>query len=607
MDSRRAAVALSIATAAQGCRGCNDSPYVPYSIESGASTAETPDSAPSTSSASARAEAGASPFTGQAATMAPEGLAKWTIDGVTLEAPEGQTFAMAVVRDFDGDGASEAFAIARGVDAGDPGQLLFYRAGKLAATFAPPESLVRDAGCAWAARLSLVGKSTVFAELGRTCTPAAHANGPMRWVAIARGGEVARIKLAAVIADPPGAPVLNVDADGADRDGDGIEDVALRVSVEGVSAVVAWLDRPAGLSRDLAATESSFSSLASLAAARAARAKDAPAVPPLVARVRALWRAACAESGAPRIVAVAGTSAITCGAARGLEEVGLAAVRAYATTGDALRAALALDRAESPPASRTPSRAAEATKWIEAIAPPAIARTVRALAAVPDVARGREPAWGALAFEPTGKLLVRTRTGAVRVDPDAGDESAAEDAPEWKSAVVSPDGATRWIDVYDTCDGASPLRATFASTAAGDSHDVALTVAPPLRNRCTGSRGAISRALPIAWSANGLEAIVEDEPVVLSPDLAHASPLVEFAGDKPVVVPTPAGLLVRAHARWRLLRAPRLDGSYGDQRDCAVSEDATHVACVRTPGQGADTNANVIRAGKAWVGAWDGP
>jgi hypothetical protein len=48
---------------------------------------------------------------------------------------------------------------------------------------------------------------------------------------------------------------------------------------------------------------------------------------------------------------------------------------------------------------------------------------------------------------------------------------------------------------------------------------------------------------------------------------------------------------VRSNARSRLLRASSLDGTYAEQQACAVSDDATHVAC--------------IRQGKAWVGAWE--
>jgi hypothetical protein len=227
---------------------------------------------------------------------------------------------------------------------------------------------------------------------------------------------------------------------------------------------------------------------------------------------------------------------------------------------------------------------------------------MRTISAVPLASSSHELSWGALAFEPEGKLLVRTRAGPVRVDPGAGDETAAGSAADWKPGVTSPDGSMRWIEAYDPCDGVS-LHATFAT--GDDLRDVALPVLPPLGDRCGGSRGAPARTLPVAWTAAGLEAIVESEPVLVSADLTRASPLaapVDQPGGrgcpvspdgKTLVVSTAAGLLVRSATRSRLLRSPELENAYRDLRDCVVSNDAARVAC--------------IRAGKAWVGTWDVP
>ena len=404
-------------------------------------------------------------------------------------------------------------------------------------------------------------------------------------------------------------------ADGGERerrDGDGRDDLELRGTLAGgdeplepgpsVAASVVWLDRPAGLSRDSGATEASFASLAAAAMVRAGRAKEAAGVPGYVAQVQALWRAICADGGAPRMMTVAGTGALTCGVARPLEELGLAEVRAFATAGDPLRAALALDRNERAPAARTPSRLAEAQRWIAQLSPPASARLLRAVAGVPESPHGRAPSWGALAFEPTGKLLVRTRAGVIRVDPDLGDEAASGGA-DWETRVTSPDGAFHWIEAYDPCDG-SPLRATFELASGSDDRDVPLPVPPPLAGRCAGSRGAPAKVQPIAWGQGGLEAIVGGTLIVVSSDLSHASLLAGWLDapsnpgaprspdSKTVVVPTSLGFIVQGASRTRILRASELDGTYGEQHDCAVSNDTTHVACVR--------------GGRAWVGTWDG-
>jgi hypothetical protein len=611
--SPRRAVILALAGAC-GCHGCRDDhPYVPYSIGSSDGSAGGAAAAAQPVPASLPAPDGGA-FVAEPATLAPPGLARWPLEGVVLDAPTGSTFVSGTARDFDGDGALDAFAIARSADASDPGQLVYYRgrAGAEAlaptAAFAPPPTIVRNASCAPTGRLTVVGKQAAMVELGVQCPMVT--NAPDRWIAVVGTTPAPWVRLATTVLDPPGAPILTVDAEVADRDGDGRADVTLRVTLEGggaplepgprVSATLAWLDRPAGLSRDMGATEASFSALASSAMGRAARTKDAAAVPRFVEQSRSLWRAACADGDLPRLVGVVGTGAIPCGSARALEELGLAQARAYATVGDPLRAVLSFDRAERPPAARTPSRASEAQAWLEQAAPAATARAVRAVAAVPLEATGHEVSLAALAFEPTGKLLVRTRAGPVRVDPDAGDETAAERGADWSPGLKAPDGSMRWIEVYDPCDGVA-LHATFAS--GDDLRDVALPVSPPLGDRCVGSRGAVARALPLAWGPMGLEAIVEGEPVLVSPDLARASSLAalfELPGargaplspdGRTLVVPSAAGLLVRgASARARLLRASQLDGTYREQHDCVVSNDGAHVAC--------------MRSGKAWVGTW---
>jgi hypothetical protein len=607
---------------AAGCHGCHDDhPYVPYAI--GSTEPDRKDAGPELAAASPSSSSadGGTPFAEEAATTATPGLSQWSVGGLALQAPAGLVFVSAVARDFDGDGAGDAFALARPPDGPDPGVLVFYRGAPHAApgdaglppqtTFAPSLETPPPAGCTPVDRLVAVGHRSVLVELGAQCPPRA-GSAPDRWLAVVAGGATPRVRLAATIVDPPGAPALTVDGDASDRDGDGLEDVALRVTLEGgsaplepgprVAATLAWLDRPAGLSRDAGATESSFATLAAQASARGKSPKDAAAVPGLVAQTRALWRAVCADGGAPRLVGVSGTGAIRCGSTRALEDAGLAEVRAYATLGDPLRAALALDRAERAPASRTPARATEARGWIEQAAPLAVARGVRAVSAVPQSGNGHEPAWGGLAFEASGKLLVRTRAGVVRVDADAGDEASADDVTAWPAAVTSPDGALRWIETYDACDGVA-LHATFAG--GDDMRDVALPVAPSLGDRCSGSRGAPAHAIAVAWGAGGLEAIVEGQPLLVTPETSRASLLAGFQDSpavrgaprspdgKVLVVATSAGLLVRSAARVRLLRSPELDATWGEQHDCAVSNDATHVACVR--------------AGKAWVGAWDAP
>jgi hypothetical protein len=629
--------ALAFASAGPGCRCDRDHPYVPYAIDA----AVAPPAPVEDAAAAPPADVDAGPFHPREGTVAPPGATSMTVDGLAIAAPPDRVLQVGIAGDFDGDGQRDAAALVAPtplpgapVDAApDPtrtAELFLYRGlagGALAAPVSAATSPVPlDPACAPRARLAQAGPHTLALEAGATCADHAAA----RWVAavVVRRSD-APVHFKATLLDPPGAPSLTIDVDGADRDGDGLDDVTVRASLEGggppfdvppgprVSALARWFDRPAGMSRDPDEPDASLRALAASAMARAARAKDAPAVPRAMEQVRALYRALCAEGGAPRVVDLVTGRALACGTSRGLEEATLAEVRAYATTGDALRAIAALDRAQVPPAARTASRANDAQGWIAQAAPispqPSVLRVV---GAVPQIERGPSPSWAALAFEPGGKLLVRTPGGVSRFDPETGDEGPAADVPPWPSAVTSPDGAQRWLAAYDPCDGRA-LLATFGPAngegtggSGGNDRvplgqtDVALPVPPALRPCVAGDKanGAVP-ALPIAWDARGLWALVAGEPVLVSPDLARAAPApasLDFVvtpgaprspSGRAFVVPTTQGLLVRG-AHWRLFRAKELANGWLELRDCVVSDDAARVACVR--------------GGRAFVGIWSG-
>jgi hypothetical protein len=606
-----------------GCRSCHDDhPYVPYAIEPSELTHDGPldAAAPSQVAETSMADAGSDPFAGRASVEAPVGATSLVLAGVTVQAPPGLVLQRVLMGDPDSDVEKTAFAVVRSADGADPGEVVFYRGQAqdgsliLVTTLAPPPLFGVDAGCTPESRLLGVGKRSVLAELGVACAPTGSGQParPTRYIAVIDAGLAAKSRFAVTVADPEGAAPLSVDAVVSDRDGDGRDDLALRVTLDGggamlepgpsLSALSAWLDRPAGPSRDTGATEASFQALADWATSHASRVKDAPEVPGYVAHALALWRATCAESGVPRVVAVVGAG-ITCNVPHALEGLGLAEVRAFASIGQPLQAALALTRAERPPASRTPSRAVDALKWISQKAPVASARLVRKAAAVPAVEPGREPSWGPLAFELSGKLLIRTRAGVVRLDADLGDE-ASSGSVDWKPSVTSPDGTMTWVAVNDDCDGLA-LRAAFEPKAGGDRREVALPLGAPLGDRCPGGRAGLVQGLPVAWGPRGLEAIVDGELVLISPDLTQASLLAGFVDEpatlgaprspdgKAYVVPTEVGFLVQSEAGTRLLRASELDGTYGEQEHCVVSNDTTHVACVHL--------------GLAWAGTWDAP
>ena len=603
------ALMLALALFAAGCgRACKrDHPYVPYTVT---------DAPPASAGADGGGEApslaidgGGSSGLAEPALAAPANATSWKVDGLELAAPPNRELLLAIVRDLDGDGKKDALAIVRapappGRPKGEvgPAEIVHYAGASsppVATVIATAPAPRTDASCTPVARLERIGPRSALAEVGASCT----SGGASRALFVVRLAKDPGIAFELGVVDPPGAPKLTVDVDGADRDRDGLDDVTLHLTIEGggppfepgprLTANVAFFDRSAGPSRDPDEPEASLRTIAGHAAARAGKAKDAPGVPILVQQMRMLFRAMCSEGGAPRLVKLrngSSSGAVSCGSSKPLEDAGVAEVRSFVTQGDALRAVASADVAQLAPATRTAARTAELTTLLAQVAPLVQAKGARTLAVAVSAARSPHPEWGALAFEPSGKLLVRTATGVTRVDLDSGESSDAE-LPAWPTQVLSPDGKSRWLEAYHACEGVA-LRATFAPTGAdGDMRDVLLPVAPPLGSRCAGGRGEAATTIPIAWGARGLEALVAGQPLLVRPESSSATvmaaPLGEMppfgsprsAGGRALAVATSQGVLVRTTKAARY-RSAELE-PYAELRQCTTTDDASRIACVK--------------------------
>jgi hypothetical protein len=606
---RTVALALLLATAGCG-RACkNDHPYVPYTVEDARADAGAPDAAEIPPLV--LGDAGARPSTAEPALVAPAGATSWKIEGLDLVAPPERELVMALVRDIDGDGKKDALAVVRPpappgkpFEAG-PAEIIFY-----AGSSSPPRpSIVAaaplprvDPSCTPVARLERIGPRSAVAEVGTSCTRGASS----RALFVVRLAKDPGIAFDLAIADPPGAPKLAIDVDGEDRDHDGVDDVTLHVTIEGgappfepgpkLSAKLAFFDRSAGPSRDPDEPDASMKAIAAHATARAGKSREAATVPVIVQQMRMLYRAMCVEGGAPRLLKLAAaanggaTGAVSCGSSKPLEDAGIAELRSFVTQQDSVRAIAAASTAQLPPATKTAARTAEIAKLLAEVAPFVQARSSRVVAITLTTARSPHPEWGSIAFEPTGKLLVRGPSQVLRVDPDTG-ESVDAELPAWPTQVLSPDGKSRWLEAYHACEGVA-LRATFAPTG-GDSEmrDVLLPVAPPLGSRCAGGRGEAAATIPIAWGPRGLEALVAGQPLLVRPEASAAtvmaSPLGEMppfgsprsAGGRAMAIATPQGVLVKT-ARSARYKAPDLE-PYTELTQCTTTDDATHIACVK--------------------------
>ncbi|MDB4933895.1 MAG: hypothetical protein JWP87_867 [Labilithrix sp.] len=609
-------VALAALLSTAGCaRACkNDHPYVPYSVDDAQADASAEGGA-AAELAPISGDAGARASTAEPALVAPPGATRWNIEGLELVAPPERELLMAIVRDVDGDGRKDALALVRPPASPGkpnevgPAEIIFYSGAssppRPAIVAAAPQPRV-DASCTPVARLERIGPRSALAEVGTSCTRGAST----RALFVVRLAKDPGIAFDLAVADPPGAPKLAIDVDGEDRDHDGVDDVTLRVTIEGggppfepgpkLSAKVAFFDRSAGPSRDPDEPDASMKAIASQVAARAGKPKDAPTVPVIVQQMRMLYRAMCLEGGAPRLLKLAGvangstTGAVSCGSSKPLEDAGIAELRSFVTQQDALRAVAAASTAQLAPATKTAARTTEIAKLLGDVAPFVQAKSSRVVAITLTTARSPHPEWGSLAFEPSGSLLVRGPAGlehrVLRVDAETG-TSVDGELPAWPTQVLSPDGKSRWLEAYHACEGVA-LRATFAPTG-GDSEmrDVLLPVAPPLGSRCAGGRGEAATTIPIAWGPRGLEALVAGQPLLVRPEASSAtvmaSPLGEMPpfgsprspGGRATAIATSQGVLVKTTKAARY-KAPDFE-PYGELTQCTTNDDATHVACVR--------------------------
>lgn len=565
-----------------GCeRACkNDHPYVPPGAE-----ASVPDAGPEEDAAAAPLSPGDAG--GDAVLALPPGATSLDLEGIPVSMPDRE-IVLALVDDFDGDGRRDALAVVRAP--GGAGEVVHFRGGVPSGALVlrgPPPSL--EPSCAPAARLQRIGPRSAYVEIGAACATGSGT----RALAVVRLGKSVSSAVDALVSDPASAPRIAIDAHAPDRDGDGNDDVVLEVTMDAagppfepgprLTAKLAFFDRPAGPSRDSAEPDASLRAIA----AQVAKAKPA-AVPGIVHQMRSLYRALCAEGGAPRIDKVRGGAAPSCGTSRPLEDAGVALVKAYAAQGDAARAFAAADLASVAPATRTAAKVAEVDKALAAVAPDLEARGSRSLNVLVDPPH-QHPEWGPLAFESSDKLLVRHGETVSRIDL-ASWEQEELDVPAWPSHVVSPDGRSRWLEAYHACDGVA-LRATFAPLAEGDVEDVLLPVAPRLGSRCAGGRGEAARAVPIAWGPRGLETIVSGQPLLVRLDAKAAAPLGPLPEEAPprgsprspsgraLAIATSRGVLVRTD-KTTLRRAPEL-APYADLRHCTTTDDGAAVACVK--------------------------
>ncbi|XXY44580.1 hypothetical protein WME91_31715 [Sorangium sp. So ce269] len=569
--------------AATSCDGCPSSkPYTPYTLGSATPSGSPPPlSGVAPGAADAGPEAGAPDaaapprFAVVPSVPAPAGGKQWPLEGgAVVAAPTGRTFETGLLLDADGDGARDLVVWARSPD-GLRGELLLAPAARpqaLRTLTALPGDLAAQ-GCTPRVALNQIGPSALAFDFAPQCGAdrRAASAGATRWLAVIRlpgsatgAGAPPELALELRLRTPPPEEALSAALEVADPDADGRDDLLVTLGLSGalrpfpapspspapggaaaeVRAPLIFLDRPAGLSRDAAQPGETLRALAA-SLLRDARGKaTAPAVAAAAQRLRRLNAVLCADAAgggalAGRDAARAGEALVWTGAGPvRCGEPGLAAAIdnaeavAASTRGAPLAAIAALDHGAEP-------RTKDADKLLAKLAPPAAATAVYRTAAAPQPAG--PGAFGPLAFEASGALLVRTAQGVVRVDPATSTESAT-DVPPWPAAIHA--GPAQLVAVERRCDAPTLLALFRSSPDAVGEMEVPL---PLLRSQGPRARAASPERCagterlpfsPLAASEGGFDIALG--AALVSIDLRAAAPA-SSALSFPLTTPAPQG------------------------------------------------------------------
>lgn len=580
-----------------GCSSCEkDKPYVPYTIDPSA-TAPLGSTGPG-SSDPPPVEVSDERFTPKAARrISGEAKSVQTAAG-KLDAPERSVFELVLESDVTGDDKPEVVAWMKTSD-GTAGELVHFASARDGGPLHPrtlvplPADLTAGPGCKSSSDLRQVGPRTLEVTFVRVCSKEGDTS-VTEWKAAVVPVRDPAVRLAFLIDQPSGADRLRLTLDGLDRDGDRFDDLLVTAQLEGkpkeldepvpenVSVNLHYFDRPAGLSRDPHEPAASFRSLAKRLSGDA-RGSNRDRVLPASRAARRMHEMLCAEGG-PRVRI--GGAPLQCGATEALQQVVRAELDAALGLDDLLSAVGAFDRLQAQGANAKESDAAR--KRIEETVP---RRDVDSYHLPFGPSNSGAVSWGALAFDDTGALMIRTDASVMRFDPKtrvAVPDPASGPVAPWKTRVESTDGSVALESVVDPCDGGL-LHASLRR--GGDSVSVPLPVDPISTRGCSGDQRSVE-VRPVLWSDQGLLLIVIGTPVWIANDGSRARRVVPADGQGPAGGPkSPNGkslahasslgvLVLGSDGKGALWRSASMAAGYDQLTGCTVSNGATAVACI---------------------------
>jgi len=384
--------------------------------------------------------------------------------------------------------------------------------------------------------------------------------------------------------------VLKLRVDSTDRDGDGLDDVALNVTVKRqdsqrpATLPMLWLDRAAGPSRQSHEPQTTLARRAGLELIRAKGKNTSRTVADGVGNLRRLMATACRDGGTARIFDSEG-AAFGCGPLQHvIDRLAEAEVVSALTRGDVADAFAVLARDgwyHSRASARVREKLTKTALGAVALVEPT---EVLSLQSVP-IPRIGTPRWSPLRFrhEDAG-LLVQTTSGVVEVaEHEDVERPIGDDAGVsiWPLTVSMPDGSS-WTGIAQACNR-SELLLTFRPPR--PEQVTHLLAARP--GACSGNATPqISPPAPLGQTQGELCAVVAAEvvgsgcqgPQGFGGLPAPGSP--RSPDGKLVVTTTPLGLLVTGDERPRLWQAAELS-PWHTISDCVIANGGTSVACIR--------------------------
>jgi hypothetical protein len=556
-------------------------PYTPFPVASGTSS-QPPASPPPSLLPAPEPAAPAS----REPLIAPNRAVEWRIGERLLTAPDGLVFRLALLGGLTGAGPRDILAWAVGTpERPVVGELWLYpEQGEPRLVMAAPGFLPTGPGCGHGARLTHAGPSSVTLDIKATCSGSLLPRAPERSVSVVAPLRPTPLVVGFRLSAPARDERLEVDIASSDRDGDGRDDIEMSLrfgtpETADVRARFVWLQRAAGLSRDMAEPRASFVELANLESIRASNQKASLEVVEHAASARRLYASLCAESGTPRIFLEDG-AALHCGdLSAPLEALTAAEIDAALGRGHVDEAFAALERHAWYPSGAPASAEAFGKRQLAKLTPRAGRRRVIKLVPLAAKPRGMDgaPHYSPLSFHADGSLLLLTAEGLVRSAPDGRYEYEASDEVDgWPTLITSPSGE-QLTGVAFPCDR-SDIVWLRAAADGGPLEPLSTGLISPRPGSCGPVGFTPPSASPIGWSGAEPSAFIgasRTGDIPANPSMGSAF--------------SPNGRFGIAVTRWGLLVVSRDKTSLWTFEDatlptqlseCVVSNNAQAAACL---------------------------